>query len=181
MTKKPETDDTDKAAFKEAMKGVKRLIQKKRHIAQSSVKAIKRSQKSSLENENSDFFQFSDYEIHESVSYNTLIEFFRPGIQPKVIRNMRTGRYDIEAKLDLHGLIVVEAREALAQFLAECQLRKIRQVLIIHGKGRANQDPILKNKLNHWLRQTSDILAFCSAKSKEGGTGAVYVLLKLKN
>jgi DNA-nicking Smr family endonuclease len=95
-----------------------------------------------------------------------------------MIRKMQTGQYDTEARLDLHGMTVAEAREALAQFLVQCQHRGIRRVLIIHGKGRANHTPILKNKLNHWLRQTQDVLAFCSAKSKAGGTGALYVLLK---
>ena len=94
---------------------------------------------------------------------------------------MRTGQYTVEAKLDLHGMIVVEARETLARFLIECHRKGIRRVLIIHGKGRAHHHPILKNKLNHWLRQFNDILAFCSAKSKEGGTGALYVLLKAGN
>ncbi len=177
MTKKPAPNDLDKAAFDEAMKGVKRLVQPKINPLRPPKLAIKSRPK--LE-ETSDFdvFQFSDHEKYESIDSNTLIEFFRSGLQHKMIHKMRTGNYEIEAKLDLHGMNVGEAREALARFLLECQQRKIRQVLIIHGKGRANQVPVLKNKLNHWLRQTRDILAFCSAKSKEGGTGAMYVLLR---
>lgn len=178
MTKKPELSDLDKNIFQEAMKGVKRLIYTKKITPQPPALPIKPRQKPQLETNNADLFQFSDYDIHQSVGSGELIEYFRSGIQHKMIRKMRTGEYEIEAKLDLHGMIVTEAREGLARFILECQRQGIRQVLIVHGKGRAHHDPILKNKLNHWLRQTSDILAFCSAKSKEGGTGALYVLLK---
>ena len=180
MTKKHELSDLDKAAFLDAMKGVKRLNHAQKHTAASPLLPTKRRQNPAAENNQADLFQFSDYETRESVSFDALIEFFRSGIQHKMIRKMRTGEYHIEAKLDLHGMIVVDARDALARFIMDCQRRKLRQVLIIHGKGRANHDPILKNKLNHWLRQTEDVLAFCSAKSKEGGTGALYVLLKQK-
>lgn len=176
MTKKPGLNDPDKAAFDEAMKGVKRLVQPKINPLQPPKLAVKTRPKS--ETSNFDIFQFSDYEKYEAIDSNTLIEFYRSGLQHKMIHRMRTGNFEIEAKLDLHGLNVEQAREALARFLLECQQQKIRQVLIIHGKGRANQVPVLKNKLNHWLRQAHDILAFCSAKSKEGGTGAIYVLLR---
>jgi len=176
MTKKPELTE-DQAALQEAMKGVKRLAPTKKRISTSPAPVKPRPKAFSDEN-SVDLFQFSDYDRHPSVGSNELIEFFRSGLQHNMIRKMRAGQYEIEAKLDLHGMIVMEAREALARFIFECQRRGIRQVLIVHGKGRAHQDPILKNKLNQWLRQTADILGFCSAKSKEGGTGALYVLLK---
>jgi DNA-nicking Smr family endonuclease len=71
-----------------------------------------------------------------------------------------------------------DAKNALSHFLAACKRNGIRHVLMIHGKGRSNRKPILKNKLNHWLRQTDDVLAFCSAMSKDGSSGALYVLLR---
>lgn len=178
MTKKPELNDLDKIAFQEAMKGVKRLDQSKKIISPSPPAIIKPRTKHVVDTEDEDLFQFSDYELYPSVRSEDLIEFFRSGIQQKTIRQMRSGQFSIEAKLDLHGLVVVEARDALARFIMHCQRRGMRQVLLVHGKGRPHQEPILKNKLNHWLRQNPDILAFCSARSKEGGTGALYVLLK---
>jgi DNA-nicking Smr family endonuclease len=53
-------------------------------------------------------------------------------------------------------------------------------VRIIHGKGYGsnNQGPIIKPLVNKWLQQRNEILAFCSARPNDGGTGAVYVLLK---
>ncbi|MCE3238593.1 MAG: smrA [Gammaproteobacteria bacterium] len=91
---------------------------------------------------------------------------------------MRGKQYTIEASLDLHGMVVTEARNALSHFLMECHRQGIRQVLIIHGKGRTNLYPILKNKLNQWLRQTDHVLAFCSVKTSDGSSGALHVLLK---
>jgi DNA-nicking Smr family endonuclease len=179
MTKKTELTHLDKKAFKDAMKDVKPLTHAKLDTSKTfAPSAIKRRSTLQEKNNHPDFFQFSDYETHGPVGCDDLIEFSRPGIQHKTLRKMRTGQYNIEKILDLHGMTVVEARETLARFLIECSHKKISRVLIIHGKGRSSHHPILKNKLNCWLRQTNDILAFCSAKPKAGGTGALYVLLK---
>ena len=108
--------------------------------------------------------------------------FARPGLQHSVMRKLRRGQYVIESELDLHGHTVAEAREALSHFFADaCTLRK-RCVRVIHGKGNssAGKLPILKGKVNNWLRQKKEVLAFCSARRNDGGTGAVYVLLRQK-
>lgn len=106
--------------------------------------------------------------------------FARPGLQHGVLRKLRRGMFSIGAELDLHGMTAVEARPALAQFLHDCRNRHIRCVRIIHGKGYGSQQklPVLKAKVNSWLRQWEDVLAFCSARIPDGGTGAVYVLLR---
>jgi len=72
------------------------------------------------------------------------------------------------------------ARKSLSSFLATCGALDNRCIKIIHGKGRGSKgkQPVLKNRLNYWLQQRDDILAFCSARPVDGGTGAVYVLLK---
>ena len=90
------------------------------------------------------------------------------------------GKVHIDAELDLHGLTAVRAEPILAMFLAECQQQQIRSVRIIHGKGWGSRDnrPVLKSKVNYWLRQSDAVLAFCSATIEDGGTGALYVLLK---
>jgi DNA-nicking Smr family endonuclease len=56
----------------------------------------------------------------------------------------------------------------------------VRCARIVHGKGNGSwqKQPVLKVKLNHWLRQRDEVLAFCSARGNDGGTGAVYVLIK---
>ncbi len=106
--------------------------------------------------------------------------FFRPGIQKTVFRKLRTGKYTIEAELDLHGIFAKEARGLVGGFINNSQARGLRCVRIIHGKGLSspNKMPVLKNKVNKWLQQIDAVLAFSSALPVDGGTGAVYVLLK---
>jgi DNA-nicking Smr family endonuclease len=108
------------------------------------------------------------------------LQFSRPGVQKRLFQDLRRGRLEIELELDLHGLTVRAARETLLLFLRDCHRRNVRCVRIIHGKGYGSEgrQPILKQKLNFWLRQRDDVLAFCSATSRDGGTGAAYVLLR---
>ena len=102
-------------------------------------------------------------------------------MQKKVFRKLKRGQYSIEAELDLHGLTKVEAEEQLNMFISEIRDQGIRCVRIIHGKGygSTNKGPVIKPLVNRWLQQRSEILAFCSARPADGGTGAVYVLVKL--
>lgn len=106
--------------------------------------------------------------------------FLRTGIQKRTMHRLRRGLFPIEAELDLHGMTVETARPALAAFLHQCGQRRRRCARIIHGKGLGsrNKKPVLKNKLNHWLQQWDEVLAFCSARPVDGGTGAIYLLLK---
>ncbi len=108
------------------------------------------------------------------------LSFCRPGLQKRVFQDLRRGRLEIEMELDLHGLTVKHAKNALEQFIRDCHRTQVRSVRIIHGKGYGSEDrqPVLKQKVNYWLRQRQDVLAFCSATSRDGGTGAAYVLLR---
>lgn len=106
--------------------------------------------------------------------------YCRSGLQHSVLRKLRRGQYSVGAELDLHGMRVEEARQALSAFLQHALSSDTRVVRIIHGKGNGslNKQPVLKGKVNHWLRQRIDVLAFCSARPVDGGTGAIYVLLR---
>jgi DNA-nicking Smr family endonuclease len=106
--------------------------------------------------------------------------YARPGLQHSVLRKLRRGQYTIQGQLDLHGCTVPEARERVAGFLRDMQVQGRLCVRIIHGKGKssAGRQPVLKGKVNAWLRQWDAVLAFCSARPNDGGTGAVYVLLR---
>lgn len=108
------------------------------------------------------------------------LEFLRAGMQRKIVRNLRRGRYRIEEELDLHGLVSAEADQVLRTFLTDCIYRRLQCVRIIHGKGHRSspQGPVLKYLVDSRLRQRDDVLAFCSAPPNDGGTGAVYVLLQ---
>ncbi len=110
------------------------------------------------------------------------LSFVRPGIQHNMLKKLQRGHFSIEAELDLHGMIVRVAYLEVIKFIHQCQNYNIRCARIIHGKGYGSwqKQPILKNKLNKWLQQFSEVLAFCSAPPMDGGTGAVYVLIKRK-
>lgn len=179
MTKKPELSKQDQELFRQAMRGIKPMKHTK--VPPSSPQpptSVPKRRK--IEEETSIQDPFSDFETLPAVSSDDIIQFSRAGIQHKILRNLRNGKYNVEAILDLHGKTVVEARKSLSIFLSRCLSHQVRCVLMIHGKGRNSDKPILKNKLNHWLRQTDDVLAFCSATGRDGRGGALYVLLRAK-
>jgi DNA-nicking Smr family endonuclease len=103
----------------------------------------------------------------------------RSGVQPSVVRRLRRGEYRIEREIDLHGLTVAEAKQALRQFLIDALQREVRCVRIVHGKGlrSGHRGPVLKAAVSTVLRRTGAVLAFVSARPADGGTGAVYALL----
>lgn len=108
------------------------------------------------------------------------LSWARPGVQNAVLRKLRAGRYSIQGELDLHGLTQQHAREELLAFIDEARRVGRLCVRIIHGKGRRTPDkgPVLKPAVNFWLQHHKRVLAFCSAPPHDGGTGAVYVLLR---
>jgi DNA-nicking Smr family endonuclease len=119
----------------------------------------------------------------DAVSHEESLSYTAPGIQNSVLTKLRKGKFGIQAEIDLHGLNSNAAKLELVDFLATCTKKNYRCVHIIHGKGYRSTDdqPVLKNNINRWLRQHKDVQAFCSAPAKHGGAGAVYVLLKLSS
>jgi len=107
----------------------------------------------------------------------------RPGVQDKVIRKLRQGKFSISAELDLHGLIVAQAKYAFTEFMMNSRIKNHKCIKIIRGKGigSKNGKPVLKQKIDLWLRRRNDVLAYCSARSIDGGTGACYVLIRRVN
>jgi DNA-nicking Smr family endonuclease len=108
------------------------------------------------------------------------MSFQRSGVRIQVMRKLRRGLYPIEDELDLHGLNQAAARDRLADFLSRARDAGRRCVRIIHGKGYRSgaRGPVLKSAVNLWLRRHLDVMAFTSARAIDGGTGAVYVLLR---
>lgn len=106
--------------------------------------------------------------------------YHRDGVGGRVYRKLARGRYSIQAEIDLHGMNVPDAREALHGFIESALKRGLTCVRVVHGKGRGSGHggPVLKRKVDGWLRQWGAVLAFVSARQADGGTGAVYVLLK---
>lgn len=111
-----------------------------------------------------------------------VLEFKRPGVQNGVYRKLRQGRYEQEARLDLHRMSVRVARRELFDFIEQCFELGLRSVMLIHGKGERAADrerlAVLKGYVNVWLREMPVVQAFHSAQARHGGTGAAYVLLR---
>ena len=116
----------------------------------------------------------------EAVGANDALSFRRPGVRDQEMRRLRRGLYAIEDELDLHGVNQAEARDSLREFLEYNRTAGHRCVRIVHGKGYRSgaRGPILKMAVNAWLRHHPHVVAFTSARSIDGGTGAVYVLLR---
>jgi len=170
-------NDDDKGLFRKAVSGTRPLKQDRKNPHKPRLKPVPlqrhRDDQDVVASLLSDDFS-PDIETGEELL------FVRSGIQERVLRKLRRGQFAIEAELDLHGYIVPEAREAIAVFLRDALQAGKRCVRIIHGKGLGAEGrlPVLKIKVNSWLRQKDQVLAFCSARQQDGGTGAVYVLLK---
>lgn len=125
-------------------------------------------------------YGFGDY---EKIGGEDALCFNVPGLQKNVLVRLRKGHFAPGARLDLHGLTWKEAKTRLARFLDRCVEDGCRCVILIHGKGSrsAGQHPVLKNNLNHWLRRHDRVLAFCSAAPREGGAGALWLLLRVSD
>ena len=123
---------------------------------------------------------FSDAYDPGSVSAEDTLFFARAGLQQRQLQRFRRGQLSCTAELDLHGMTTAIARSELMAFIDRCRERRIRCARIIHGKGYGSggSAPVLKNRMNSWLRQHHDVLAFSSAQARHGGSGALYLLLR---
>ena len=121
-----------------------------------------------------------EIDVERLLETDERLSFRQPGIGQDVVRRLRRGHWVIQEQLDLHGLRVDEARDALVAFLADCLRRGVRCVRIVHGKGLGSyqREPILKGKVLRWLTQRDEVLAFCQAGPSDGGSGALLALLR---
>lgn len=122
----------------------------------------------------------SDFDLADSDEF---IEGSVHGFDPNVMRKLRAGDFLVQAHLDLHGLTRDEAKARLEAFLQKSRIDGHRCVLVITGRGLHSEDqiPVLKAGVQQWLsrgKQHKQVLAFCTARPKDGGAGAVYVLLR---
>jgi DNA-nicking Smr family endonuclease len=168
----------DQALFRQQVGSVKRLDHDRAEPPGRNPAPIPRSTRADenqvLNDMVSDYFEPWDMETGEELQY------CRDGLQHGILRKLKRGQFRVSAVLDLHGMNVESARQALAHFLYTARKNNLTCVRIIHGKGNRSRHkgPILKHKVNQWLRQRDEILAFCSARPIDGGTGAVYTLLR---
>ncbi len=106
------------------------------------------------------------------------------GVDRRTAERLKRGRLNIDARLDLHGQTQAEAHRALNAFIAASFEAGRRCLLIITGKGHRHEDGgVLRGKVPQWLNQSPNrgrVLAFDYAQPRDGGTGALYVMLRRK-
>ncbi|MFZ5561215.1 MAG: Smr/MutS family protein [Pseudomonadota bacterium] len=116
--------------------------------------------------------------LMHAVTPEEALSFARSGVQPRVMQKLKQGQPQWQAAVDLHGCSIDAAREAVLTLVREARQEGLQALKIVHGKGLMHGQPLLKTCVNGWLRQLPDVLAFASSLPRDGGTGAVYVLLK---
>ncbi len=120
-----------------------------------------------------------EFDVETLLDTDEALSFRRPGMGPDVVRKLRRGIWSIQGQLDLHGLRQGDAREALSHFIRDAVKAGWRCVRVVHGKGLGSpgKTPVLKGKVQGWLVQKQEVLAFVQARPAEGGAGALVVLL----
>jgi len=121
-----------------------------------------------------------DFDVSTLLDTDDELSYRSQGIGTDVTQKLRKGHWSLQGQIDLHGLRSDEARDALGQFIRDASKRGWRCVRIVHGKGLGSRGktPVLKSKVQRWLVQKTEVLAFVQAKGSEGGAGALVVLLK---
>jgi len=172
-------------AFREAMVDVAPLQREKRvhrggRAAADDARTLAARRQAAAE-EGGDPNPLTDTQL-EPLDAWYVLDFKRPGVQNGVYRKLKQGRYEAQARLDLHRMTVERARREIFEFIAEAYEYGLRSVLVIHGRGESRADKerssILKGGVNRWLRELETVQAFHSARPQHGGTGAAYVLLR---
>jgi DNA-nicking Smr family endonuclease len=98
------------------------------------------------------------------------------------LRELKRAAFRAGEALDLHGMTGDEAQDALRDFFDRCRGPRERAVLVVHGKGTHSPGGrgVLRDEIAGWLASSplaDHVLCFATAQPRDGGTGAVYVLL----
>lgn len=178
-----EDPQADLRAFRQAMRAVTPLPSGNRvvHAHRADTGAIAAQRRASALGETA---RRADAGVSDGDVTHLLSEggtaFVRADAAPDSARRLRRGQWPAGAELDLHGLRVEQARHAALSFIDECLEHGIRCVRIVHGKGYGSEGltPVLKDKVRTWLVQKPQVMAFSEAPEREGGAGALLVLLR---
>lgn len=187
MSRHQPPPDDDINAFRQALKqaGVRRIKTnqadpgKRRRADGEQDPAAAARRAAALSADNSVTGRTSDGRV-EAVRPSEYLDFALPDLPYRTRSQLKRGKISWEAGLDLHGYTLEEARVELESFLRDSYASGQRCVLVVHGKawGATTDYPVIKSHVNAWLREWPSVLAFCSATDADGGTGAVYILLR---
>ncbi len=176
MVKRGFVSEEDRALFRDAV-GTVRPVADERHYPPRQ-----RKRRHATEPDPAPGSVPRDFEpmVPDAFQSGDVLSFVRPGLQHRQLRRLRRGQMPVDAQIDLHGMSVTQANAALSEFLGRARERGWRCLRIIHGKGYGSRrgGGIIKSRVDRWLRARPQVVAFCSARPADGGTGAVYVLLR---
>ncbi len=172
-------DEEDAREFAAAVRGVTPLAGKGREITPALQPAS--THFAHKQNSMQDFMEGRlEFTLAFTKEY---VEGHVVGMDLMLVGKLQAGRFSPEAYLDLHGMTTQQAFEALVSFFRAAYLKGYRTVLVVPGRGlnSPNGFSILREKVQNWFTQEPFrrvILAFCTARPADGGTGALYVLLR---
>lgn len=173
-------DEEDRALFRKAMQGVRRLRIEPRHGASRPRRKpgahFTRLEHNAVLRESLAGAASPLEPVEES---GDALLFRRSSVNESVFRRLRGGQFRVDGEIDLHGLTAADVEPALRAFLAEALHHRARVVRVIHGKGlrSGNRGPVLKLVASSYLCRVGAVLAFASAREVDGGSGAILVLL----
>lgn len=164
--------DEEATLFRELMQDVKPLGKKSKAPGDHRL----HGQSGSAERDTDAESFFADHDI-ELVEGDAKLLHFNRELNANDKRRFTQGKMRIQDTLDLHGLTAKDSAEEVAEFILDAYADGLKCVRIIHGRGRVTGKAVLKSHLNLWLQQSQYVLAFSSCLPKDGGVGAVYVLI----
>jgi DNA-nicking Smr family endonuclease len=170
--------DDDRDLFRRAVGDVRRLrhdrVEHRHPRPPAEARFRRQDERAVLDESMSTDTHPTDLETGEDLVYR------HPRLSQASYRRLRRGLFAVQDEIDLHGLTAETARRALADFLNEAGSHGLRCVRVIHGKGLRSGPggPVIKRRIGRWLRRREDVVAFCSSRPNDGGTGALYVLLR---
>jgi len=174
------TDDDDLTLFREAVGPVRRLRSRRDPSRPEPARARPRMREADEREVLSDLERVRPGLDDPTLETGEEIQWLKPGVQKRVLGRLRRGHWSVQDEIDLHQMNIDAASRSIRIFLDGALVSGRRCVKIIHGKGlRSGPDgPRLKTLTARVLSRHPRVLAFTSAPPFDGGTGAVYVLLK---
>ena len=174
-----DNNSSDAALFRKAIGGTKPLDANKRFMSAHSPQPQRRVRRAAEHVPNTQEQRPPAGTSDAASDYGRRLLFKDPSVPRSKMRELTRGKLQIDAAIDLHGLRAERAKRELHSFLSECLQRNLECIRIVHGKGFRSGDkgPVLKTLTREFLSNQDSVLAFCSALDRDGGTGAVYVLL----
>ncbi|MEM7281926.1 MAG: Smr/MutS family protein [Pseudomonadota bacterium] len=169
--------ETEKELFEEAVRGTQPIVSDKVPPTPERPEPIAKFTREDEQRVQQELLDSTPEEL--GLESGDQLSYTRQDVSLRVLKKLRRGKYKIQDEIDLHGLTVAQAKVALDEYIRECRAQGVRCVRIVHGKGMGSghKGPVLKGKVNVWLRRHKDVAAFVSAPGNDGGTGALYALL----